>query len=210
MRARSPAKPRASSHRRQRKFARSLEPEVEQPSDLGSSLLVDFVTELGSFSDLEPQARFEQFHATFNSLEPDPREQLAALIVHAALGEDHTFRWYTRETVELLHALCLNGNANAFTRHRSKFEQTFKPDRVNRWSRNRHSRAEPRGLAFMTTWHYAIQLWHVLYLLHSPVARDYLGQLLRLRRQTRGCRLEHRQDLLELQSKPSRCLPCSS
>jgi hypothetical protein len=203
-------KPQGSAHHRVRKFAHSLEPEAEQTSDLAASVLVDYVTELGAFSDLEPQTRFEQFHTSFKSLEPEPRAQLAALIVRAALGEDHTFRWYTRETVELLHALCLTGSADEFVPHRSTLEQTFKPDRLKRWSRNRHSRAEPRGLAFMTTWHYAIRLWHVLYLLHSPVAREYLGQLLRLRRTARGRPLEHQQDLLEPQSKPSCCLPYSS
>lgn len=185
------------SNQRVRKFDQSVKLEPNKASEVLLPRLVDCLAELGEFRGFSEGVRFAVFQAQLLALEPVPRAKLAALVVQAALGELHTLRWYTREAVALLHFLCSSGASGVFLPQRVKLERMFSAERLEVWAQLRHSRGEPRGLAFTSTWTYAIELWQVLSLLHSKRAADTLSRLLRLQRTSRFRWPERKRKILD-------------
>jgi hypothetical protein len=136
--------------------------------------------ERADFLGMEASNTPRLFAQYFATLGPEARREMAATIASIALGQEPAHPDHVANATRLLVDLAIRGFAADLATLRPELEtELADPDRLARWSASPDGLPPPEDLAYRDDWHYALQLWGVLYLLGSPradVAYTYLTQ----------------------------------
>jgi len=147
--------------------------------------LIDFFEGEGEFKirndylGMEASSIPNIFIDYFNKLESSKKDKTAEIIVAGIIGREKKLVLYLSSITHLVLSLCLNDYTHHFKNHISELEQEFNnPISIDEWIANGDITPIEEGLLYKKDWHYALELWGILYLIGSNKINDTYNKLI--------------------------------
>lgn len=136
--------------------------------------LIDFFEGKGQFKirndylGMEASSIPDIFINYFKGLKHVDKDKTVELIVAGSLGREKRLHLYVAFAIHLALRLCMENYTQLFKKRITLLEEEFNnQENVNKWISSDEKTPIAEGILYKKNWHYALDLWGLLYLLGS-------------------------------------------